>query len=450
MRSSLLKDGARLVAAFVTAFLHLRLSQSEGALSDLTGTFVDKFRCSRMHNVFKMLHRLCICEPCHACRYSFQSRACVLSDVLRQGTNDTVRLQPIQPVLDPVKWFLTEAEMRATRSGVPRNGLQLYSLGNNITTYSVTSDYFSAILNDSLSVSSPNDRVYFAGWKIADIVMDPRAVRFDETRLTEILRVVKAKGADIRALIWANTEMSAGREVQRVMNDVLPKPFDGSARFLYDDRVPSIVGSHHQKMFIVKRDHQLTAYIGGVDLFLDRWDTMTHNEQSLRDSAGVNAKYKGWVDAQVGIHGPAAKDVANNFIARWNAPGEPIQQLRNTELGVDNPPHTPLGGIEMDNTGKYADPLVYPQPGPSAVQIVRTFGCKHKGAYNSFAPKGEFSVHAAVKKAILMAQNFITSPAGHYRNPAHSDILARFWLRKASIRHDLTNASALSDKSTVV
>lgn len=382
-------------------------SEAKSALSNIADSFESNIQCSRIHSVFKMLHRLCICEPCHACRYSFQSTTCVLSSVLRPGTYNATRLQPIQPVLDPAKWFLTEAEMRASRSGVPRNGLQLYSLGNNITTYPVTSDYYSAILNDMLSVSSTNDRVYFAGWNIANVVMDPRAMRFDQTRLTEILRVVQAKGADIRALIWASPQISAGREVQRVMNDVLPKPFDGSARFVYDDRVPSIVGSHHQKMFIIKRNHQLTAYIGGVDLYKDRWDTITHNETRLRENAGVNLEFKGWIDAQVGIHGPAATDVANNYIARWNARGEPIQQLRDSELGVKNPPHTPLANIELDPTGKYADPLVYPQPGPSAVQIVRTFGCKHKGAYNSFAPKGEFSLHAGIKKALLMAQNFI-------------------------------------------
>eukprot|EP00026_Physarum_polycephalum_P001626 Phypoly_transcript_01628.p1 GENE.Phypoly_transcript_01628~~Phypoly_transcript_01628.p1 ORF type:complete len:834 (-),score=126.09 Phypoly_transcript_01628:740-3241(-) len=89
--------------------------------------------------------------------------------------------------------------------------------------------------------------------------------------------------------------------------------------------------SHHQKGVVI--DHK-RAYIGGLDLAHNRWDTQEHRLCEVVPGHHPGQDYRNpfiekaernlhprmpWHDVQIGIDGEAAHDVAINFIQRWNA-----------------------------------------------------------------------------------------------------------------------------------
>ncbi|KAE8983714.1 hypothetical protein PR003_g24397 [Phytophthora rubi] len=99
------------------------------------------------------------------------------------------------------------------------------------------------------------------------------------------------------------------------------------------------------------------------------------------------------------IHGPAAKDVANNFLARWNSPYLPTQGLGDDLIDFENPQYSYLPPLD------YASSNITSKLGKQSVQIVRTFSCKYK--HWEFAPNGENSLFHARIKAIKNAKNYI-------------------------------------------
>ncbi|KAG3046705.1 hypothetical protein PI125_g26941, partial [Phytophthora idaei] len=100
------------------------------------------------------------------------------------------------------------------------------------------------------------------------------------------------------------------------------------------------------------------------------------------------------------IHGPAAKDVASNFIARWNSDYLPCQNLDDKFLHFVNPAYKKIPPLD------YASSRTTSRLGNQSVQITRTFSCQYKH-YKEFAPKGENSLFQARIKAIKNAKNFI-------------------------------------------
>ncbi|GMF20481.1 unnamed protein product [Phytophthora fragariaefolia] len=180
---------------------------------------------------------------------------------------------------------------------------------------------------------------------------------------------------------------------------------DGNALFIFDDRLPHGMSSQHQKTLVIAagnssgRDEHPVAYVGGIDLSNDRWDTIHHNVSAIRKESGIHFRNKGWVDSSMRIHGPAAKDVTNNFIARWNSPYLPTQSLGGDLVDFENPQYSFLPPLD------YASSNTTSKLGKQNVQIVRTFSCKYK--HWEFAPYGENSLFQARIKAIKNARNFI-------------------------------------------
>jgi len=148
------------------------------------------------------------------------------------------------------------------------------------------------------------------------------------------------------------------------------------------------------------KNDQPVAYVGGVDLANDRWDTIYHNATAIRDAGHITFREKGWMDGHIRIHGPAAKDVASNFLARWNSDYLPCQGLDDDLLHFKNPSYDHLPPLD------YASSTTAAKLGTQSVQIVRTFSCEYEH-YKEFAPRGETSLFQAHIKAIKNAQNFI-------------------------------------------
>ncbi|CAI5728960.1 unnamed protein product [Peronospora destructor] len=241
-----------------------------------------------------------------------------------------------------------------------------YSTENSVTTFTVTKEVFDSVYDD-LIATKENDRVLLVAWNTDLIPLKPNDV---------------------------NVRNKINKLPKSVMNDK-------NALFIFDDRLPHDLSSQHQKTLVLAKgtsvdtDDQPVAYVGGIDITNDRWDTIYHNATAIRDEAGIYFRNKGWVDSSLRIHDPAAKDVASNFLARWNSPYLSSQDFIDDLVQFEDPSYSPLPSFDYSS----------PPSGNQNVQIVRTYSCKYKKW--EFAPNGEKLLPHSRIKAIKNAKNFI-------------------------------------------
>ncbi|GMF51694.1 unnamed protein product [Phytophthora fragariaefolia] len=322
------------------------------------------------------------------------------------GKTPTVQAQ--QPLLDATDWFLTEQEITDSRGGILRRDMAVYSTGNAVTSYTVANEFFNAVYDD-LSNTKVGDRVMLSAYVTALVPLKPDV---DPTGATtgvgKVFTDIVKRGGNVNILNWHNLKYKSFNVKARDAINSIPASLANAAaaKLIFDDRLPYIVSSHHQKTLAIISNtpsnggEQPIAYVGGLDLANDRWDTIYHNNSALRDATGITFKNKGWIDGHVRIHGPAAKDVAKNFMDRWNSDYLPSRGIVDDLLDFENPPYRqipPLNYASSNTTGNL---------GNQSVQITRTFSCKYKH-YTEFAPRGETSLFQARIKAIKNAKNFI-------------------------------------------
>ncbi|OWZ00132.1 PhosphoLipase D [Phytophthora megakarya] len=323
---------------------------------------------------------------------------------LSNGTDIKVR----QPLLEATDWFLTEQEITDSRGGIPRIDLAVYTTGNAVTSLTVAKEFYDAVYDD-LSKTKEGDRVLLSAYATALVSLkpdiDPTGAK---TGVGQVFADIVNRGGNVNILNWQNLKYRKFNVKARdIINKIPASPINGAkAVLLFDDRLPTLVSSYHQKTLVIaansssdKDDHPV-AYVGGLDFANDRWDTIFHNNSAIRDASGITFKYQGWLDGHIRVHGPAAKDVANNFIPRWNSDYLPSQSLKSDALDYDNPSYTDIPKLD------YASSNTTGKLGKQSVQITRTFSCKYKH-YKEFAPRGETSLFHARIKAIKNAKNFI-------------------------------------------
>ncbi|RLN71676.1 hypothetical protein BBJ28_00024415 [Nothophytophthora sp. Chile5] len=382
--------------------------------------------CRQKTSVVAVLWDRCVCEPCARCQFHWLALECrplrgthEAAAGSRNGSGTAGGLQ--QPLLLAEDWFLTETELLETRMGSLRPDLQLFTRDNVVTLFPATNLFFESLYHDveALPVES---EVLLTAWSLADVPFLPRLPRrWRASTFRELFGRALGRNVSVHALVWANAlEYVQNVEMQLWMNHFpaaggrQPQP-----RMLFDDRLSSLTASHHQKTVVLRpqsSEQATVAYVGGVDLTTDRWDTIAHNESVLRRLRGlVQGTYDGWIDAALRLEGPAADDVAANFLARWNSPELPLLTgFRDDDGDVvqifSNPP------VDRSTNVTWNRPSSSPQPprphtgspdspeGLASVQIARTFSCK---VGYSFAPDGEASVLRSRLKAIANARNFV-------------------------------------------
>ncbi|GMF39748.1 unnamed protein product [Phytophthora fragariaefolia] len=331
------------------------------------------------------------------------------SNSTEANLSDGTDLKRQQPVLDPEAWFLTEQEITESRGGVPRSDMSVYTTGNKVATYTVTNEFYNAVYDD-LNTTKEGDRVMLAAWLAALVPIkpdvDPTGAK---TGFKEVFAGIVERGGDASILGWASIAGGYMPYIVKSRDAINSIPESrangGRAQFIFDDRV-NLIASHHQKTLVIATnsssspEDQPVAYVGGIDLANDRWDTIYHNNTRIRDAANITYQQKGWVDGHIRIHGPAAKDVASNFLARWNSAYLPCQGLDDTILKFKNPPFDKLPPLDYASSNKTS------KLGNQSIQITRTLSCKYKH-YKEFAPNGELSLFKARLKAIKNAKNFI-------------------------------------------
>ncbi|KAF4043397.1 PLD-like domain [Phytophthora infestans] len=322
--------------------------------------------------------------------------------------NDSPNVPVRQPLLDATDWFLTEEEITDSRGGVPRDGLAVYTTGNKVTSLTVPNEFYDATYDD-FTATKAGDRILLSAWEVSLVPLkpdiDPKGAT---TGVHEMVAGVVERGGSFHIMGWSNIlHRQINIEARNDINKIPPSKVNGAqALYIFDDRVRTMTSSHHQKALVFavnsssSKSDQPIAYVGGLDFTNDRWDTIYHNNSAIRDAAGITYERKGWIDAHVRIHGPAAKDVASNFLARWNSDYLPCQGLDDDLLEYVNPTYEKLPPLD------YASGNTTAKLGKQSVQIVRTFSCKYKH-YKEFAPYGENSLFQARLKAIRNAKNYI-------------------------------------------
>jgi phosphatidylserine/phosphatidylglycerophosphate/cardiolipin synthase-like enzyme len=149
--------------------------------------------------------------------------------------------------------------------------------------------------------------------------------------------------------------------------------------------------SHHQKeVFVGNSDFGATyAYVGGMDLAADRWDTAKHNQKDAED------RFYGWHDIQVRVCGDANTQIWANFAERWDAVNHRIssvpKKMKDFRL---KPCPVPAWKGHINK-------------GSQHVQVLRTVASAPGSNRGRFMPYGERTVLCALKKAIENAECYI-------------------------------------------
>ncbi|MGV9456989.1 phospholipase D-like domain-containing protein [Streptomyces sp. NPDC003635] len=296
---------------------------------------------------------------------------------------------PAPAAVAPEDWLLTDAELGPFRSPAFTR--------DNVVDFFVDAEGYYTLLADRLDTLLAGDRVLFAGWRFSpEQLLRPTVP--GSPGILDRLRKLHADGIVVRALLYGSHFSTL--PVRRPRVPTLPSKdnfdfrtalVDAGAAAILDARVGDF-GSHHQKCAVVQGAAEgPCAFVGGIDLCLDRWDNGAHVDPPVRqrepDFLGKRISLPGWHDVQCAVFGPAVGQIWQNLVQRWNDPTPPSR---------------------VDATPAPIPPSETPGPptrsGTQAVQVLRTLTCN--GVY-SFLPGGEFTVTAAYRKAIHRARHYI-------------------------------------------
>ncbi len=170
---------------------------------------------------------------------------------------------------------------------------------------------------------------------------------------------------------------------------------------ILDSRLAKVPASAHHQKFIVatsKTGGSSVAYVGGIDVCLDRWDLAAHDGRPERQQDGLaigelethTASQPAWHDIQVRVEGPAVGQIWQAFRDRWNDPRPPNDDHRLAEFRG----RTPI---------TEGPPLVNAL-GSLAVQVNQTMPA---GAFPQTGGPGEATIAEAHQAAIDRAEHYI-------------------------------------------
>lgn len=302
----------------------------------------------------------------------------------------------------PDHWFLTADESRYLdfRSKTWRRsyGLEGAYTSNNLVTPLIDGATYMADLFHRLNDLDDGDYVYMVGWQFTpdqyllekdakiDNPSDDGALLIPAPRLTDLLAGLIRRGVDVRVMaFWPSTLLaSIGSTALRILpqgqNDTFVNRINqAGGKAILDNKLPEatlIPRSHHQKVLVLRSGHTYCAYVGGIDLGSDRWDTSAH----VRADKDFN--FYGWHDIQCLVQGEAVRQIWANFADRWNDQAKPA---------VEDDSMPPAGTT----------------PGRHHVQVLRTYGAGTGSAQFGFMPMGEQTIRQAYLKAISKAEHYI-------------------------------------------
>ncbi len=210
----------------------------------------------------------------------------------------------------------------------------------------------------------------------------------------------RSAGLGVRILLFQNWGSSWDNHLElkrRMENSTYPIE-------VLMDRKHQSLGSHHQKLCIIGRldpadsKYTLVAFCGGIDPATDRFDDIFHRPTESIDY------HLGWHDVHARVEGPAAEQLLQTFIDRWNDHAHPLTSSKyNTDTTAIGPRSVKLPQLQ-NNTQQ--------------VEVLHTYSClptklvdgnevpQPEWGY-SFAGDGIQTIKQAYLKAISQAQHYI-------------------------------------------
>eukprot|EP01102_Stenamoeba_stenopodia_P018021 TRINITY_DN6556_c0_g2_i1.p1 TRINITY_DN6556_c0_g2~~TRINITY_DN6556_c0_g2_i1.p1 ORF type:complete len:1330 (+),score=341.95 TRINITY_DN6556_c0_g2_i1:180-4169(+) len=170
----------------------------------------------------------------------------------------------------------------------------------------------------------------------------------DEYRLDKLLAAKASEGVKVYVLVWNETKIAVAIN-SAYAQSALEKLNAGNIMVLRHPLVTPIAWSHHQKTLVID---QKLAFVGGLDLCHGRYDDHEHRivdngvvqtwkgkdyynplycphtncDSPFTDAINRNTVPRmAWHDIHMSLDGLGARDVAVNFIQRWNYHREALQ-----------------------------------------------------------------------------------------------------------------------------
>ncbi|KAM9989731.1 hypothetical protein ACTFIY_005778 [Dictyostelium cf. discoideum] len=224
-----------------------------------------------------------------------------------------------------------------------RQGFRFQSFSKVRTNISVEwfingSSYYNELAE---TIRRAKHEIFITGWWVSPYVYlqrDNGIENMEKSRLDRILTEKAKEGVKVYVLMWNETNLGVQLGSRHAKNWL-----EGCHSNIHVIRHPKrypLSWSHHQKNAIIDQE---IAFVGGIDICLMRYET---SKFQLTDDQGKRFPGKDygnllgtvirtgdpkkdqfdrkecprmpWHDVHTKIVGPSAKDVASNFIQRWN------------------------------------------------------------------------------------------------------------------------------------
>ncbi|MDQ4143513.1 MAG: phospholipase D family protein [Actinomycetota bacterium] len=295
-------------------------------------------------------------------------------------------------------WFLSPDERGNPETEIDRRhgDGKAWTDGNQVSVLVHGANYY-ARLYEELRALQKDDWVHLTDWE-----GDPdEMLAGPGTEVGKVLAELAARGVHIRGLLWRSHPRQAHFSEQQNFR-LVREVNKAGGELLLDERVRGD-GSHHQKLFLLRRaaaPEKDVAFVGGIDLAYGRNDDARHEgDPQAVDLNPLYGERPPWHDIQLEVRGPAVGDLAHTFRERWQDP---------TPLDHRNPLRLALR--QLTRQPRRPDPLppVHDDPpsaGPHSVQVVRTYPAK-RPPY-PFAAQGERSIARAYLKALRRARRLV-------------------------------------------
>jgi phosphatidylserine/phosphatidylglycerophosphate/cardiolipin synthase-like enzyme len=290
---------------------------------------------------------------------------------------------------DPEYWFLPPPALTHT-------------IGNSVVALVDGATYMKD-LYDRFSEMETGDSVFYTAWRGTPQQKLRPDLTSRDTRLQSVFLDLIRRGVIVRLLAWYVPGTLFTSRLMPVVPRLIARHFfahntenlllvenlnkalkrQKGGAFL-DERLPFKLASHHQKSVVLTAKGEPWAYLGGIDIALDRWDTPDHSSPPDRQRENLDA----WHDVQCVIKGPAVGDIAKNFRERWNEEKPPVRFI-----WWDLPKPIPAD-LRVPNTSK----------GTLMVQRLRTLACNN---LYEFKRGGEQTAREGINRAIEQAKYYV-------------------------------------------
>lgn len=180
-------------------------------------------------------------------------------------------------------------------------------------------EYFAAFVE---SVEQARQSVYIAGWDInsqIELIRDEASAN-RPNRLVDFLDYVVSRRPELHVYILA-WDFAILYAFEREPFPIWKLRWKSHPRihFYQDDHIPP-GASHHQKIVVID---EMVAFIGGIDLTIQRWDDADHAAHDSRRIDPRGRPYKPFHDVQMVVEGTVAEHIASLYRSRWkNATGK--------------------------------------------------------------------------------------------------------------------------------